>query len=74
MKYSNIALTIIAILLLSLSFHLIHFKAILTAINQNYQLVIKSNQAIITANQRLENSLLELKKQIEEAGNKLLKN
>jgi hypothetical protein len=50
-----------------------HIKALLTAINQNYQFVIKSNQAIITANQRLENSLLELKKQIEEVGDKFLK-
>jgi hypothetical protein len=74
MKYLNIILTIIAILLLSASLHLIQIKALLTALNQNYQLVIQSNQAIITVNQRLENSFSELSKQIEKVDDKLLKN
>jgi len=73
MKYLNLILTIIAILLLSTSLHLIHIKALLTALNQNYQFVIISNKAIITENQRLENSFLELRKQIEELGDKFLK-
>jgi predicted PurR-regulated permease PerM len=64
-RYLNIILTIIAILLLSVSLHLIHLKALLTIFNQSSQAIINSNNLMINSNQRLENNLSELRKQIE---------
>ena len=73
MKYLKVILTVIAVLLLSATLHLINLKALLTIQNQNYQLVVSSNQAIMTSNQHLEDSLSELTKRIEAFNDGLLK-
>jgi hypothetical protein len=72
-RYLNIILTVISILLLSIALHLIHLKAILTAFNQNNQIIINSNNQVINSSRRLENSLSDFKKQIETLGDKFLK-
>ncbi len=74
MKYLNIILTIIAILLISITFHLIHLKALLTIFNQNSQATINSNNLLMNSNRRLDNTLSELRKQIEGHSNNLKEN
>ena len=73
MKYLNIILTIIVILLLSISFHLIHLKALLTVFNQNSQAIANSNNLMMNSNQRLENTLSEFGKQIKELSGNFFK-
>lgn len=71
MKYLNIILTVIAVILLSLSFHLIHLKALIVISNRNNQSEIKSNQELINSSHRLEQDFSNLVKEIEKLNDKL---
>lgn len=69
-KYFNIVVTVIAISLISITFHLIHIRALLIAFNQNSQTIINTNKVIMNSNQKLESEILEFNKQITEIKDK----
>jgi len=73
MKYLNFILTIIAILLAGIGFHLYGLKLILVNQNSNTINIINSNQGVIASNQHLEVSVTDLRKQIETIGKELIR-
>jgi cell division protein FtsB len=72
MRYLNIILTIIAIILLIISFHLINLKALLAIFNQNSQAIKNSNQELVDSNNRLQKSFSDSTKELEKLNNKIL--
>ena len=71
MKYLNIILTIIAILLAAIGLRLFELKIAFTNQNQASEQIINSQQAVINSNQKLEMSLNDLRKQIADIGSQL---
>jgi hypothetical protein len=73
MKYLNIILTIIAILLAAIGLRLFELSIAFTNQNQAAEQIVNSQQAVISSNQKLEISLNELRKQISDIGSQLPK-
>jgi hypothetical protein len=73
MKYLNVILTIIAILLAAIALRLFELRIAFTGQNQAAEQVINAQQGVINSNQRLEASLNDLRKQINEIGDKFTK-
>lgn len=71
MKYLNVILTIIAILLAAVGFRLYELRIAYTSQSQATEQVINAQQAVINSNQKLEVSLNELRKQIADIGSQL---
>ncbi|HOW42431.1 MAG TPA: hypothetical protein P5110_08510 [Candidatus Omnitrophota bacterium] len=71
MKYTNIILTVIAVLLAGIALRLFELKVVMSAQNENARRIIDSNQAVINSQQRLETSLGDLRKQIADIGDRL---
>lgn len=65
MKYLNIILTIIAMVLASISLRLFSIGILLEHLEYNSKLSINSNQALINANKHLEDEIFNLRKQVE---------
>ena len=72
MKYLNIILTIIAIILLSITLRLIDMSALLNISNQNSQSAINSSQELINSNHRLEKSFSYFVQEIEKLNDRFL--
>lgn len=64
MKYLNVLVTIIAIVVLGLAFRLYSLENALKNFSENSQLIASSNQALINANTRLENEVVNLRKEV----------
>jgi hypothetical protein len=71
MKYLNIILTIIAILLAAIGLRLFELRIAFTNQSQASEQVINAQQAMINSNQKLEASLNDLRKQIADIGSQL---
>jgi hypothetical protein len=71
MKFLNIILTIIAILLAAIGLRLFELRIAYTNQNQVAEQIINSQQAVINSNQKLESSLNDLRKQIADIGSQL---
>ena len=71
MKFLNIILTIIAILLAAIGFRLFELRVAFTNQNQAAEQIINSQQAVINSNQKLELSITDLRKQISDIGSQL---
>lgn len=72
MKYLNVILTTIVILLLSISFKLINISALLNISNHNNQAAINFNQELINSNRMLEKRFSNLLEEVEELSNHFL--
>ena len=72
MKYLYIILTVIAAFLAVISFRLVETGIVLKQNNEISQLLIKANQATISSDQRLEESITNLRKQIADLEEKVL--
>jgi len=71
MKYTNVVLTIIALLLAAIALRLFEMRIALINQSQSDQQLMNSQQAVISSNQKLELSLNDLRKQIAEISNQL---
>ncbi|MFA6384389.1 MAG: hypothetical protein WCY10_03360 [Candidatus Omnitrophota bacterium] len=71
MRYLNVILTIIAVLLAVIGFRLFELSASFTSQGRAAEQVIASQQAVISSNQQLELSLSGLRKQIADIGSQL---
>jgi hypothetical protein len=71
MKFLNIILTIIAVLLAAIGLRLFELRAALSNQNESTQQIVNSQQSVINSNQKLELSLNELRKQISDIGSQL---
>ncbi|MCX5700650.1 MAG: hypothetical protein NTZ63_03835 [Candidatus Omnitrophica bacterium] len=72
-EYLNIILTAILILLFLFSFLMIRLQLPLIELNKNLKVLTESNNMIISLQQRLEKTTLELKDQIELFNSKFVK-
>lgn len=72
-EYLNIILTTILILLFLFSFLMIRLQQPLIELNRNLKILTESNNMIISLQQRLEKTTLELKDQIELFNSKFVK-
>ena len=72
MKYLNIILTIIAVLLLSITLKLINISAQLNISNQNNQAALNFSQELINSNFRLERSFSSLAEEVVKLNDKFL--
>ncbi len=73
MKYANVILTVIAILLLSIALKLTNISALLTVSNRNSLASRNLNQEILNSNYRLEKSFLDFVNGAEKPDSILLK-
>jgi hypothetical protein len=71
MKYLNIILTIIAVLLGAIGVRLFELRVAFSNQNESAQQIVNSQQAVINSNQKLELSLADLRKQIADIGSQL---
>jgi hypothetical protein len=71
MKYLNIILTIIALLLAAIGLRLFELRTVLSNQNESAQQIVNSQQAVINSNQKLDLSLADLRKQIADIGSQL---
>jgi len=71
MRYINVILTIIAVLLGAICLRLFELRTAVTDQNESAVAVINAQQAIIGSNQKLELSLNDLRKQISDIGSQL---
>lgn len=72
MKYLNIILTVLAVLLLSITFKLINLSALFNISNQNNQATVNLNQELINSNHRLEKSFSNLAQEVKKINNQFL--
>lgn len=73
MKTLNIILIIIVIFLAAIGLRLVQINVLLENSEQGNQLLINSQQSLISSNQRLEGGLVDLRKQVEVLSDKVLK-
>ena len=71
MKYLNIILTIIALLLAAISLRLFEIRTVMSNQSEFALQIVNSQQAVISSNQKLELSLTDLRKQISDIGSQL---
>jgi hypothetical protein len=64
MKVLNVILVLIVVLLAAISFHLMSLKITVDHTAESNQLLINAQQALISSNQRLQDELVNLRKQI----------
>jgi TolA-binding protein len=72
MKYLYVILSLIAAFLAVISFRLVEAGTVLKQNNEISQMLIKVNQSKIYSDQRLEEAITNLRKQIVELGEKVL--
>ena len=73
MKYLNIILTIIAIVLVFIAWELLKLEAGSAVSSLNNQAVVGSNQALVNSNQRLETSFNNLRQEVSDLKTQLPK-
>lgn len=73
MKYLNVILTVMAVLLAAVALRLVQLNVLSENAFESNQLLINSQQSLISSNQRLEGALVELRKQVEALSEKVLK-
>ena len=71
MKFLNIILTIIAILLAAIGLRLFELRIAFNNQSQASEQIINAQQSVINSNQKLEASLNDLRKQIADIGSQL---
>ncbi|MFA5430276.1 MAG: hypothetical protein WC329_03875 [Candidatus Omnitrophota bacterium] len=72
MKYTDVVLTLIALLLAFIILRLENTVKAVYRLSEENARVADSNVAVAGSSQRLENSILELRKQVAETGEKLV--
>jgi len=72
MKYTNIILTLIALLLVLVLFRIDNINKALARLSEDNVRISDSNAAVVNSSQRLENSILELRKQVADTGERLI--
>lgn len=71
MKYQNIALTVIVILLFSIVLKLIHISALVNVTQQNYQFTKSIDEELMHSNHRLEKSFSSLIDEVKQLNDNL---
>jgi len=72
MKYTDVVLTLIALLLAFIILRMENTVKVVDRLSEENARVADSNIAVAGSSQRLENSILELRKQVAETGEKLV--
>ncbi len=73
MKYLNVILTVIAVFLAAIALRLVQISVLSENANEGNQLLIYSQQSLISSNQRLGIALVDLRKQVEVLSDKVPK-
>jgi len=64
MKYLNAVLTVIALIFIAAVMRLYSWENPLKSLSESIQMIIASNQALINGNARLENEIVNLRKEV----------
>jgi len=73
MRYLNVALTVIAFFLMVISVRLIQIGLLMEGVQESGQSFVNSCQALINSNQRLEAEIINLRKQIADLQEQVIK-
>lgn len=73
MKYLNVVLSVIAVVLIVISIRIWQVSMLLENLNYSYKLSLNSGQALINSNVQLSEEMVNLRKQVESLGERVLK-